>query len=379
MKRVLLYKIALNNQVKEVLRCHLFYKLLGIFFCCHLFTTTACAQNQLSHHISKSFTVGNNPTFIAESKYGNIDCKVWYNDSIKITADIFVSGKNNEDLLEVLKSIVPQFSVYNNIVTVKTEIVEAKENFIKSFFSSIDFLSNKEISINYTIWAPQDCNLEISNKFGDVLLDNFKGNTKINLKYGDFRAQSLIGESTLDLRYGKLNVKSIQAANIILKHFDGKINKAEKLTLNSNASELRFGSIKHLSVSSSKDEIKIDKLGLLNGTVKLSEIEIKLLEHSLQLKIDNADLEIESIQPSFSNIDIQQKGTYVNMNVNGLSFDLNANLDDTEMIVPNSIYGIKKQIVNEKKNQRTVSLKFGSSPDKLIKFQGKNGTFDLWD
>jgi len=357
----------------------LLYKSLYLFFCCNLLAISAFAQNELSHHVTKSFFVNNNPTLIAENKYGNIDCKVWYKDSIKITADIYVRGKNSEDLLEALKSIEPQLSSYQNIVSIKTEILESNKNFIKSFFSSIDFLSNKEISINYTVWAPKETNLEISNKFGDVFLENFNGTTKINLKYGDFRVENLVGETALDLSFGKLNVKSINTATINLRHFDGKINNAKKLTLNSNASELRFGNIKYLSLNSNKDEIEIETLGLLNGTVKLSEIEIKMLEHSMQLKIDNADLEIGSVHPAFSEVDIQQKSTYVDMNVKGLSFNLSADLDGTEMIVPNSIYAINKQVTNEKKNQRAITLKYGPSSDKSINFIGKNGTFDLED
>jgi len=164
-----------------------------------------------------------------------------------------------------------------------------------------------------------------------------------------------------------------------LKHYTAKIKSANNLQLKSSGSEIQIKKLHMLDVESNKDDIEIDSLGSITGIAKLSDLTFNYLYDSTWLDLQNVALEIDAINPSFKNLEIDQTGSHIDVNIKGTAFKLKVDLNGSEMSVPKTVYKIAKDVIDEKKNHRRVNLVYGETPRQTVVLSGKKGSFNLYD
>ena len=58
-------------------------------------------------------------------------------------------------------------------------------------------IGSKKISVDYELWIPEDIDLTIENKFGDIYLASLTGPVSIDLSHGDLRANKVSNKLSL--------------------------------------------------------------------------------------------------------------------------------------------------------------------------------------
>lgn len=355
------------------------YKIVALLACVFGSIFTSDAHHRLKEEIEKVFSVNEKPSLIIDNKHGQIDCRIWKKDSIKIVVEIEVEGRDEHQVEDLMRNIEPRFSVFNEVIEIETNIAERNKSLFQRFVAAVDIFDKNDIDVDYTIWAPANTSLDIKNKFGDVLIENFTESARISLSHGDFRTDTIASNSKLELKFGKLIVRHIENAEIDLKHYTAKIKTANKVQLKSSGSDIQIRKMHTLNLQSSKDEIEIDTIRIIKGSAKLSDVILNYVYDSTWLDLQNAALEIDEVHPAFNNFEIEQNSSHVDVNIKGTAFKLKLDLEGSQMTVPKTVYKIAKDIINEKKNHRRVNLMYGDNPIQTVVLRGKNGSFNLFD
>jgi len=355
------------------------YKKTILFTLILLVNNVLFADYRLTEEITKVFKVGEKPGLIIENKHGKIDCKVWDKDSIKVIVEIEVEGNDRNRVEETMSNVIPHFLLFENIVEIETKISKERKNVLERLIAAVDIFEKQDIDVDYTVWAPANATIDIKNKFGDVFLEDFTGPARIDISYGDLRTNAIPAHSKLDLKFGKLIVQHIENAELNLKHYTAKIKSANNLRLKSSGSEIQITKLNTLEVDSNKDDIEIDSLGSITGNARLSDFSFRYLYDSTWLHLQNAELEVDSINPSFKNFEIDQTGSHIDVNIKGTAFTLEVDLEGSEMVVPKTVHKIVKDVIDEKKNHRRVNLVYGEIPIQTVVLSGKKGSFNLYD
>jgi len=337
------------------------------------------AHHRLMEEITRVFPVTENPGLIIDNKHGQIDLKIWEKDSIKVVVEIEVEGRDEHQVEDLMDNVEPQFSVFNDVIEIETNISDQKKGLFERLIAAVDIFDKSDIDVDYTIWAPVNTTIDIKNKFGDILLENFTKSTRVDLSYGDFRMDTIPENTKLNLKFGKLIVRHLVAAEVNLKHYTAKIKSADRLQLKSSNSDIQIKKMNILNLQSNKDDVEIDTINVLKGTAKLSDIIINYVYDSTWLDLQNVALEVDEMHPHFKDFEIEQNSSHVDVNIKGTAFKLKLDLEGSQMTVPKTVYKIAKDVIDEKKNYRRVNLLYGDNPVQTVVLRGKNGSFNLFD
>ncbi len=337
-------------------------------------------QVQLDRKEIKSFPITQSGQLIVQNKYGFVHCNIWDQDSVKIVTEISVNAKKEEDAEALLASIRIGYNVFVDIVEVETVFGESNQSFIKNYLSKIDPFKNNKVDVNYTIYMPSSLNIEIDNRFGDVLLDPFTSNVDVKINYGDLRFDELTGKSDLDLKFGKMVGKHLEDASLELRNYDIKLESANELELNSTGSEIKIEIVNLARVDLNRDEIQVESIKSIRGKATLSDIELYMVEEEIDLWMKNGSLTVEEFDEQVKKVDIREESSQVDLRIGNISIDLEADLEDAQLSVPNTVENINREVINEKKAHRKVSLEYGGGGTKVdFQLHGLKGKFTLID
>ena len=356
-------------------------KRILIYSClCLFFGIDLKAQTQLDRKETKSFPISDSGQLIVQNRYGFIQCKIWSQDSVKIETAITVNAKDDEVAEALLNSIRIDYNVFVDMVEVKTIFGESKQNFIKNYLSKIDPFKNNKVDVNYTIYLPASVDIEIENRFGDVLMDSFTGDVDLQINYGDFRFDQISGKSEFELKYGKMVGKHLEDASLDLKNYELRIDSANEIDISSTGSEIKIETVNSGRVDLNRDEVEIEEINSIKGKATLSDIELYKVKEEIDLWMKNGSLMVEEFSDQVKKVDIREESSRIDLQIGNISFDLKAELEDAELSVPNTVDNINKEVIDEKKAHRKVSLEYGGG-DTKVEFQlhGSKGKFTLID
>lgn len=351
---------------------------LIVFLCAHSIGIYAQLEGQKT--FTHVYSMEADGDLKLDNKYGHVQCYTWDKDSIQIEVEVSVQTKDEDDTRQLLESIVPSIEAQDHFILINTQFGEEDKGIIQKYLTDINIFAKTktQVDVNYTIWLPQSVNLNISNRFGNIILEEHTGRNDIELEYGDLRFSKFTQKCNLNLKHGKLVGRSVQQADFNLKNYDVHLKKANDLQLKSSGSEVEIDEIESLKLTSTRDELTVEELGSIRGTAKFSDIEVELLEGDMNLEIENGDMEIEETN-GFTIIEINQKSSHIDINVRDNSFSLDADLEKSELSVPNTVSNVSKVVFDEKDEHRQITLDYGSDPGRKIILKGKRGSFTFWD
>jgi len=157
--------------------------LVAAFFASHLIM----AQVNVSKQVTETYSMTNAGELHLENKYGNINLFGWDKNELSVVIDVIVNHKKRENAQELLKRIRPIFKSGNDYVSVNYEIAEKSNGFFANLFDKanpFDF-DRSNVQIDYTIYLPSQAEIDVTNKFGDVLIEDWSGKLKANIAHGD--------------------------------------------------------------------------------------------------------------------------------------------------------------------------------------------------
>ena len=348
-----------------------------VFF---LFAFKVEGQVQLDKKETRSFPVSPEGQMIVTNKYGHVHCKTWSKDSIKVMSEISVNANDDEAAESLLSSIRVDYNVFEDMVEIETIFGNSNSNFIKNYISKIDPFKNNKVDVNYIIYLPENLDVEIDNRFGDVLMDSFGGDLDVKVNYGDLRFDSFSGKTEFELKFGKLVGKHLEDADLDLKNYNIRLDSANELDISSTGSEIKIEQVNFSRVDLNRDEVEIEKINSIKGKASLSDIELYKVDEEIDLWMKNGSLTVEEFDDAVRKVDIREESSRIDLRIGNLSIDLKAELEDAQLSVPNTVANVNKEIINEKKDHRKVSCEYGGGGSKVeFQLHGSKGKFTLID
>lgn len=258
------------------------------------------------------------------NRYGKVEVETWDETEVKIEVTIIVEAKNQGKADEVFERINVNFSNTSSLVRAATDIASGSK-WDKWFGNS----SNK-FEINYHVWVPSTVEVDLTNKYGDIVVASMDGDAEIELKYGNLRMDAIGGDLSVNFGYGKASITSGGNADLELKYCTLQGGDFKDVRATTKYSTLNLGNIEVLQSSSAYDAYKVESATTVSNfgkyddlefghvqsvTVnsKYTHLEVAKLTDEADLNFRHGGIKIRELADGFSKVGIA--GDYTSVNI----------------------------------------------------------------
>ncbi len=295
--------------------------------------------------IEKTFDQPGIANLFVQNAYGNIDVSYWDQDKVMAIVTIKVIAWDADDAERFIEKLVPEGNVIDCKCSDKAVMLSTDFSYIKQrcgrqgkkIVYAPWFKKNAEVkqyNIDYKIMIPASVRtLDLSNRFGDINLPDFEGKLSVMLYNGNLRTGNLkLNDYSrgVQVRYGMVTTGNIQNARLNLFSCpDVFIGNLCDINFISSLSRIEIDSCTQLTLNSKSDIMTIGTVRSLSGTTRFSHLEIGKLLSTLDLNNKSGKVEILKIDPEFKKLSLNGEYIIYQINLNDLSYSLNANVEFT--------------------------------------------------
>jgi hypothetical protein len=275
--------------------------------------TVEAFGNKLNKKFQKEFKAEKGTQLVIENKFGQVSVENWDKNTISIEVEITVEHSNRERAERMLSAINVTLEQVGKEVRGITQI---DEKLMKSI-SNINFgSSTKEMRIDYLIKMPKNIDANLTNKYGDIFIQELTGLTKINLKYGNLKANRIMYTSNnplciLTLGYGNASIDEVDWMRFDIKYANLDVEKGTALVILSKYSKLSVNQVSSLVVESKYDTYNIGNIANLVAESGYTTYRIKNLTKALNVQTRYGDVRIDDLAPRFESITFS--GSYASL------------------------------------------------------------------
>ncbi len=339
-----------------------FYKPIIVTLILLLSSYSMWSQEKVSKRVEKIYPLTNTGELHLDNKYGNILINGWEEKTIQIIVNIEVNKKKKEDATELLKRIKPVIHSTEDFIRISSVIEEKNNSMFSRLFDKanpFDF-DRGNIQINYDIYLPLNAEINITNKFGDIIMNGWNGKLKVNQQHGDVWINKSLDNANIEMKFGTLKTKSITYGSIRFKNGEIDIEESEELKITSSGTTITIENVAALEIESSKDKIEIQKIGNINGELKFSNMILNNVSEDINLTMEVTDFRVSKLQKPNANIKINQESSELNINIAGTTLDFNASLEQGLLRIPRSFTNVKTDMIDKRKRIRKINAKYGT-------------------
>jgi hypothetical protein len=278
-------------------------------------TLVSAAGADYTKNIRKAWPKSAVTTLKVTNKFGEVKINDLGGDSVTIKVIITVENPSESRARDLLNKISVDFDKSGGLVSAETMIEE-------------DFRSKQNFTIDYQINIPKNKELDITNKYGNVVVKELEAKGTFNVSYGNISTGALKMPSgspaEVNVSYGKADIESANEAIMIFKYsklFGGEISK---LNLDSKYSEVNFHRMGNLNLDSKYDAINIEEIGSLRSTSKYTNYKIGVLHENFDLDTGYGSVRINKVDANFDHIKILNSYGGINLGLNDLSYRVKA-------------------------------------------------------
>lgn len=276
-----------------------------------------------------------------KNEFGNVKVKKGDQKDIKINMQ--VKMRHNYDGEEAKRIVSDILDVINNDGDT-IQIVNNGER-----ITANGQISNLEVDLDIVI--PKDMELDITNKYGEVSVDDLGDGAVISNKHGDVSINNLKGDIDIENSYGKVEITSIQGSASVK-------NKHGKVLANSVS--------KDIGVENEYGAVEVNDIG---GNADISNkhelIEAKKIRGNLTIESSYCKIDIDEIE---KDLKINGKGG----NINSQNIDGNVRIDsehgNIKLIEANKAIDIRSrhgQVVFESEKPISDKLEIENEYDRI--------------
>ena len=322
------------------------------------------AQVSDSKEITRGFKVDKSTIVDVGNKYGDVTVETWDKDSVWAEIKYTVSEKNYERLDKKMGEISFELTQSGHYVVINTIIGESKNMLISELvkFKETIGVGESQVEINIHLKIPNNLDLRIKNKFGNIYVDDYKGDISIDLSNGKLKAHELTGYTTIILRFGDAIVKQIDSGNLEIYYSEFNLANSRRLRITSKTSDITITEVEQLLVNSSRDEYRIRMINDFETEANWTDFSINEFSQKSDIRMNYGELTIENIHPSLEKMMIDAKSTRINLYFNresDVNFDIITNKD---LNLPNEASIDSTEAINEK--------------EKVMRYMGRTGKIE---
>ena len=232
----------------------------------------ARAHDDYTKVINKEYTVNPDAQVILDNKFGQIHCNNWDKNLVTVEVRITVTASSQESANKLLDLV--DITCNGSLSQVEVRTVFGKEG----------FSGNNKINVDYVVNMPATVNLNVTNKFGDVFLNELSGKGNLTVAYGNIEANKLLNtDNVIDIRFGKGSFQYITGAVVSMKYSEMKVEYAGSLFIDSKFSDLKGNKIVSLAIGFEGGKMDMGISSSITGKSKFSDLSISHLDKKLDL------------------------------------------------------------------------------------------------
>jgi hypothetical protein len=314
--------------------------------------STYAAAEEFTKKFSQSWPAAGVETLSISNKFGEV--RINNSGGATITVDVVVTADGSErKAREILDDISVSFSKEGNRASAITNIKDG-------------FRSGGHFSIDYMVNVPAEKNLDIRNKYGNVVIDKVTGTGNFNIAYGNLNANSITGSSVkLDLAYGKADVQTMSKAEVLIAYSKMFLGSGTSLVLDSKYSGFNVEKLEDLWVNSKYDSFSLGEINKLEGTSKYTNYKIARLNKMLKITSEYGTVKVDQIPSGFELLEVHSAYGQISLGIeDNAGYEVDASCSYCDISYPNDTFKGNRMKEN---TRQSVSGKIASgSPGKVI-------------
>ena len=325
----------------------------------------------------KVFHVNKEMTLEITNKYGTIHLTTWNKDSVSVRAEIEAYASNQARLGKMFESININFSESNYQIIAQTDFTQSINMLFENFKSMTKKLIpfDSRVQINYFVSLPENINLKIDNKYGDVYMENNSADFSISISNGSFKANTLNKASDIKLTFGDATINKIASGTLDASFSEVVIGESNNLSISSISTRFDLKQAGKIHTESRRDKFFIGTIASVEGDSYFSDFKIGELKDEVHLITKYGSIHVDMIDKDIQLITINSNYTDI-----GLSFDpaVSYNLDirhiNAFLTTPESNSRLEKKAINEDKNEYITFGTIGRNPGNIkVKIDANRG------
>lgn len=344
------------------------YKLLPILFLIFIIPPKKVrAHDDYTKVIKKEYSVNPNAQLLLDNKFGEIHCNNWDKNVVSVEVRITVTASNQEKATKL-------FDLVNITWEGSPSNVQVKTNFDKEGFSG-----NSKVSVDYTVYMPSTLDLNLTNKFGDVFVNELTGKGNIYVSYGNAEINKLMNSNNVvDIKFGKGDIHYITGAMVSLKYSEFTVEYAGSLFVDSKFSNLDAGKIISLSFGFEGGKLDIENSSVVTGKSKFSDVSVGHLDTKIDLDIQYGNCDVNEMGSDFTLISVKNKYGSVSVNIpSGTSYILEADLKFCDLDFPEEEANLNQKIIENTSKSYKGTVGKDSSPSAKVVVRSEFGNVSL--
>ena len=310
-------------------------------------------ETKVTKTIDEKFLLPKNGIVEVTNKYGQVVILNSENDSVTLRIEIIAYGKDKSTADKIMDRVDFDFGQTGQYLTLET-VLDRKSGVFKEAWNNIGdysktLLSKNKLVINYEIRIPRSASINLTNKFGDVYIQERDHKVEIDVSHGSLRANNFNANSKISVSYGDARIKYLKSGELYFRACDATIQALGTVEMQSSSSDISIKEADELQIESRSDKrIDIDKIGHIRGKLTFSKMKVENLNKLADLDLNYSDFYVAQVPFTFSMIRIDGKSSDID-----LEFDPNTYLDldllGTEEDIGLPMTGMNREVIDEKK------------------------------
>jgi hypothetical protein len=311
-------------------------------------------DEQIRHHKTSfdEYTASVVEKLTISNRHGLVQYTGWDKDTLAVRISIWVEAPNEGIAAEVHD----QINISQN---------PAGKTLSYSTFFSQDFFSNYNFGVDYHIFGPQNLELEILNRFGNIMVEEYAGIVTITGEYGHLKIakfRKAISGAVIQITNGDLAIGDLINAEIIHKNGQFELGSVADLSLTTDFSSASIHSIENLKLSATTSKLNIEQAGSVDIKTKHSDIVISNIQQKGFIESAQGSVTIKSIDASVKELTISGDHCPIEVNINNkLPFNLHGLVTNGQFFYPEN-----KKIRTYKENNTLSFSRESSSKNKPV-------------
>lgn len=291
--------------------------------------------------IQKSFTVNANATLKVDNSYGNVDIVTWDQNTVDFDITIKVTGSSDDKVNDRLNAIDVEFSNSSSMVSAETKFGKKSSswwNWGKN---------NMKIEVNYIVKIPKTNNIDISNDYGGINVDQLMGQANLNCDYGKITTKELMADNnkiSFDYSNGCF-FEYIKSGSINADYSSYTVAKANSLDINADYTKSIIEAVEDVEYNCDYGSLKADNINNLKGNGDYLTLRLGNVYKNVSVKADYGSIKIDKMAAGAGNIDIQTDYTGITIGHDAkYSFQFEVQLEYASMRNSDDFEFIKRRI-----------------------------------
>jgi len=336
-----------------------------------LLTLPCFSQFTETREFVKRFKIQPETRIDITNKYGKIELNTWKKDSVVIRFKMEINEKKPIKLEKTLDNLDFDISNSQHYLIVKTQVDKNRSQIESELlkFKETILQTNGSIRIDMVVWLPDNRELRLENKFGDIIMGDYLGETQIDLSNGKLKCGEFPKRAILNLSFADANITNLPNARIISNYSDIVLKNSGTVRFESKSSTIEIMNSEDLSIDSRRDKFRIRLAEKLDAQGNFSQFRISELKDKANMRLSYGSLEMEKILTTFSSIYLESRSTDVNLYFSPeAKFNFEITETKTDLQLGRELKVEDKEVLDSKENKVRHSGYFGKKmkEDQLI-------------